>query len=75
MNQNKRIHDRGRYALLVIVGIILGVDYLAAPAGCLARRPRDMPPGSIPIFMDGKFVSQLRARRSGTAGKRQLYRC
>jgi hypothetical protein len=57
MNQNKRIVI-AVVTLLVIVGIILGVDYFQRQqAASLA--PADMPPGSIPIFVDGKFVASF----------------
>jgi len=57
MNQNKRILIAVAL-LLAIVGIVLGVDTLQrqkAAAGAAA----DMPPGSIPIFIDGKFVASF----------------
>ena len=40
--------------LLVIVGGVLGVDYLQRQK-VAAEAPADMPPGSIPIYLDGGF--------------------
>ncbi|MFZ5911804.1 MAG: hypothetical protein ACOYYU_17485 [Chloroflexota bacterium] len=57
MEQNKRIVI-AVVTLLVIVGVILGVDFFQRQqAASLA--PADMPPGSIPIFVDGKFVASF----------------
>ncbi|MGD8402730.1 MAG: hypothetical protein PVJ21_03650 [Anaerolineales bacterium] len=44
--------------LLVIVGGVLGVDYLQRQKAA-AEAPADMPPGSIPIFVDGGFVASF----------------
>lgn len=57
MSQNKRIVI-AVVILLVIVGVILGVDYWQRQQAA-AQAPADMPPGSIPIFMDGKFVASF----------------
>ena len=57
MNQKKRILI-AVVILLVIVGGILGVDYLQRQKAA-AQAPADMPPGSIPIFVDGKFVASF----------------
>jgi len=53
MNQNKRILIAVAL-LLAIVGIVLGVDTLQRQ-----KAAADMPPGSIPIFIDGKFVASF----------------
>ena len=55
MNQNKRILI-AVVILLVIVGGVLGIDHLQRQ-NAAAKAPADIPPGSIPIFVDGKFVS------------------
>ena len=57
MNLNKRI-GIAVVVLLVIVGVILGVDTMQRQR-TLAEAPADMPPGSIPIFMDGKFLASF----------------
>lgn len=57
MNQNKRILI-AVVILVVIVGAILGVDTLQRQ-NAAAQAPADMPPGSIPIFVDGKFVASF----------------
>jgi len=57
MNQSKRIVI-AVVVLLVIVGIILGVDFIQRQQAASAA-PADMPPGSIPIFVDGKFVASF----------------
>ena len=57
MDQNKRIIIVVAI-LVLIVGGILGVDYLQRQQAAL-QAPADMPPGSIPIFMDGKFVASF----------------
>jgi hypothetical protein len=44
--------------LLVIVGGVLGVDYLQRQKAA-AEAPADMPPGSIPIFLDGGFMASF----------------
>jgi hypothetical protein len=44
--------------LLVILGIVLGVDYLQRQnAGAWATA--EIPPGSMPIFLDGRFVASF----------------
>ena len=57
MGQKKRILI-AVVILLVIVGGVLGVDYLQRQKAA-AQAPADMPPGSIPIFVDGKFVASF----------------
>jgi hypothetical protein len=54
MSQNKRIVI-AVVILLAIVGVVLGVDFLQRKDAA-ARAPAEIPPGSIPIFVDGKFV-------------------
>jgi len=57
MDQKKRIII-AIVILFVVVGGILGVDYLQRQeAASLA--PVDMPPGSIPIFVNDKFVASF----------------
>jgi hypothetical protein len=57
MNQNRRILI-AVVALLVVVGVILGADsFQRRQAASVA--PAAMPPGSIPIFMEGKFVASF----------------
>ena len=51
MNQNKRIIITV-IILLVVVGGVLGVDFLQRQKA-ISEAPADMPPGSIPIFVDG----------------------
>jgi hypothetical protein len=57
MNQTKRVVIV-IVILIVIVGGVLGVDYLQRQKAAL-QAPADMPPGSIPVFMDGKFVASF----------------
>ena len=57
MNQTKRIVI-AVIVLVVIVGVILGVDYWQRQQAA-AQAPADMPPGSIPIFVDGRFVASF----------------
>ena len=54
MNQKKRIVI-AVIILLVIVGGVLGVDYVQRKKAA-SQAPADMPPGSVPIFVDGKFL-------------------
>ena len=44
--------------LVALVGVVLGVDFWQRQQAA-ALAPADMPPGSIPIFMDGKFVASF----------------
>ena len=44
--------------LVAIVGMILGVDFWQRQQAAVLA-PANMPPGSIPIFMDGKFVASF----------------
>ena len=44
--------------LVAIVSVMLGVDFWQRQQAA-ALAPADMPPGSIPIFMDGKFVASF----------------
>jgi hypothetical protein len=56
--------------MIVIVGAMLGFDFLRRTYAA-SQAPSDMPPGSIPIYVDGEFVAsfvpedlaQLRAAR------------
>jgi len=57
MNQNKRIWI-AVVVLLVIVGGVLGVDYIQRQQAA-SEAPTDMPPGSIPIFVDGRFAASF----------------
>jgi len=57
MNQNKRIWI-AVVVLLVIVGGVLGVDYIQRQHAA-SEAPTDMPPGSIPIFVDGRFAASF----------------
>jgi hypothetical protein len=57
MDQKKRILIAG-VILAVILGIVLGVDYLQRQQAA-AQAPADMPPGSIPIYVDGGFVASF----------------
>jgi hypothetical protein len=57
MDQKKRIVI-AVIILLVIVGGVLGVDYLQRQKSA-AQAPADMPPGSIPIFVNGGFVASF----------------
>ncbi len=57
MDQKKRVF-LAVILLVVVVGIVLGVDFLQRQQAA-ALAPADMPPGSIPIFMDGKFVASF----------------
>ena len=57
MNQKNRIVIAVA-VLLVIVGGVLGVDYLQRQSA-VSQAPADMPPGSIPIFVDDKFVASF----------------
>lgn len=44
--------------LVAVVGVMLGVDFWQRQQAA-ALAPADMPPGSIPIFMDSKFVASF----------------
>ncbi len=57
MDQKKRIF-LAVTLLVVVVGIVLGVDFWQRQQAA-ALAPADMPPGSIPIFMDGKFIASF----------------
>ncbi|MCL4269318.1 MAG: hypothetical protein KJZ72_07225 [Anaerolineales bacterium] len=57
MDQKKRILLAGAI-MIVILGIVLGVDFLQRQQAA-AQAPADMPPGSIPIFVDGGFVASF----------------
>jgi hypothetical protein len=57
MSQNKRILI-ALVLLLGIVGIVLGVDFLQR-RNAAAQAPADMPPGSIPIYINGQFVASF----------------
>lgn len=53
MDQKKRILIAG-VMLVVILGIVLSVDFLQRQQASVA-----MPPGSIPIYVDGSFVASF----------------
>jgi hypothetical protein len=55
MNLNKRVMI-SVVLLLVIVGAVLGIDYFQRQ-NARSQAPADMPPGSIPIFVDGQLVA------------------
>ena len=57
MNQKTRI-ILAAVILVVIVGVILGVDAIQRQRAA-SRAPENMPPGSIPIYMDGKFINSF----------------
>lgn len=57
MDQKKRILLAGAI-LIVILGIVLGVDFLQRQQAA-AQAPADIPPGSIPIYVDGSFVASF----------------
>jgi len=57
MNQAKRILI-AVVLLLVIVGFVLGIDFIQRQQAASVA-PADMPPGSVPIFVDGKFVASF----------------
>lgn len=57
MDQKKRILTAG-IILVVILGIVLGVDFLQRQQAT-KEAPADMPPGSIPIYVDGSFVASF----------------
>lgn len=44
--------------LVVMIGVVLGVDYFRRQ-NAASQAPADMPPGSIPLFVDGKFVASF----------------
>src|SRR5690606_35026336 len=57
MDQKKRILMAG-IILVVILGIVLGVDFLLRQLAAKAA-PANMPPGSIPIYVNGGFVGSF----------------
>jgi len=57
MDQRKRIVI-AVIILFVIVGAVLGIDALQR-RGAASSAPADMPPGSIPIFVEGQFVASF----------------
>ncbi len=57
MDQKKRIQLAGAI-LIVILGIVLGVDYLQRQQAA-AQAPADIPPGSIPMYVDGSFAASF----------------
>ncbi len=57
MNQNKRILT-AVVILVVLVGVVLVVDLLQRQKAA-SQAPADMPPGSIPIFVDGIFSASF----------------
>jgi hypothetical protein len=44
--------------LVVIIGVVLGIDYFRR-RNAASQAPVDMPPGSIPIFLDGGFLASF----------------
>ncbi len=57
MDQKKRLLIAGAI-LLVILGVVLGVDDLQRQ-NAATQAPANMPPGSIPIYVDGNFVGSF----------------
>jgi hypothetical protein len=57
MDQRKRILIAA-ILLLAVVGIVLGVDALQRQS-VASKTPENMPPGSIPIYVNGIFVSSF----------------
>lgn len=57
MEQKKRILI-AVFVLVVIVGVVFGVDYWQRQLAASVA-PADMPPGSIPIFLNGRFVDSF----------------
>jgi hypothetical protein len=57
MNQNKRIAI-ALVILLLIVGVVLGVDALQR-RNAAASAPAEIPPGSVPIYINGQFVASF----------------
>ena len=44
--------------LVIIIGLVLGVDYLQRRRAAM-QTPEDMPPGAIPIFVDGEYSASF----------------
>jgi hypothetical protein len=44
--------------LFVVLGVVFGVDYLQRQSAA-SQMPADMPPGSIPIFINGGFAASF----------------
>lgn len=57
MDQRKRIVI-AVIILLVVVGAVLGVDALQRQ-NAASKAPAEIPPGSIPIFVDGQLVASF----------------
>jgi hypothetical protein len=57
MIQRNRILLAVVILILIVVGV-LGVDYFRRQQAA-SQAPPDMPPGSIPIFVDGQFVASF----------------
>ncbi len=57
MDQKKRLLIAGAI-LLVILGVIFGGDYLQRQ-NAAAQAPANMPPGSIPIYVDANCVGSF----------------
>lgn len=57
MDQKKRILLAGAI-LIVILGIVLGVDDLQRQQAA-HEAPADMPPGSVPIYVNGGYISSF----------------
>ena len=57
MKQNNRIII-AVIILILVIGVVLGIDYFQRQK-VATLAPADMPPGSVPIFVDGKFVASF----------------
>lgn len=57
MDQKKRILVV-LISLIVIISVVIAVDNLQRQK-VASQAPVDMPPGSIPIILDGKFVASF----------------
>jgi len=57
MNQTKRIIIVV-IILFVIIAVVLAVDFLQRQ-NAASQLPADMPPGSIPIYVNGKFTASF----------------
>ena len=57
MNQTKRIFIVV-VVLFVIIGVILMVDFLQRQ-NAASQLPADMPPGSIPIYINREFIASF----------------
>jgi hypothetical protein len=57
MNQKKRV-GLVVIILVILVGIVLGIDYVQRQR-IASQAPADLPPGSIPIFVDGAYFASF----------------